>query len=244
MSADIKIVVGLAGLALLLLLSWWYSRNEREEGNEAANSPPEPADAESIEDMRINVRYLVWAGFLDRAEIIEAIPEILGITVDESSVAALVDAELARKAEAERTWPERTDCDRLDAAFAALNERGILAKQFAGYTQGDGLSDVSEALSEAEAEGEDKYTGYCFYTAQDVESLLDGRRELYLGFGTNLEQASEVLQALGAPNNVGAVEAGRLICEVFKEFDFDTRWDESPGTRIAVLNIDWKRRLG
>src|SRR4051812_10927094 len=102
MSADMKIVVGLAGLALLLLLSWWYSRTERQEDSEVAASPPEPPDAESIEHMRINARYLVLAGFHDRAEIIEAIPEVLGISVDESSVAALVDAELARKAEAER----------------------------------------------------------------------------------------------------------------------------------------------
>lgn len=244
MTADMKIVVGLAGLALLLLLSWWYSRNEREEGNEAGNSPSEPADAESFDHMRSNARDLVWAGFLGRAEIIEMILEDLGITVDEPAAAALVDSELARKAEAEKSWPERTDCDRLDAVFAAFDERGIFAKQYCGYTQGNALDDLAEALSDAEAEREDKYTGYCFYTEQDVRSLLNGQRELYLGFGTNLEQASEVAQALGAPDNVGAVEAGQLICAVLKEFDFETQWDGSPSTRIAVQNFDWKRRLG
>lgn len=240
MSADMKLIIGLVGLVLLGLLSWWYSKNGGT-GDDEANPQPE-SDADTAEFMRTNSRYLVWAGFLGREEIIEAIPEVLGVDVDEATVAAVVDAELARKAEDEKTWPDRTDCDRLDSVFSTLDERGILAKQCAGYTQDDALSDLSEAL--ADAEDERKYTGYCFYTAQDVESLLDGQRELYLGFGTNLEQASEVAQALGAPDNVGAVEAGRLICAVFKEFDFETRWDESPATRIAVLNVDWKRRLG
>src|SRR5205085_4464560 len=232
-----KIVGGLVALVLLVLLSWWQSKNKPQEDNEEAGSPPVPPDAESIEHVRRSARDLVWAGFHGRAEIIEMIPEILDITVEESVVAEIVDSEFARKAEAEKTWPERTDCDRLDAAFAALDERGIIAKQYAGYTQSDAHSDIAEALRDAEVEGEDKYTGYCFYTAQDVESMLNGQHELYLGFGTNLEQAGEVAQALGAPNNVGAVEAGRLICAVLKEFDFDTQWDESPSTRIAIQNF-------
>jgi len=244
MSANMKIVVGLVALVLLALLSWWQSKKEPQEDNEAAGTPPVPPDAKSIEGMRRNARDLVWAGFHGRAEIIEMIPEFFNITVEESAVAEIVDSEFARKAEAEKTWPERTDCDRLDAAFAALDERGIIAKQYAGYTQSDAHSDIAEALGDAELEGEDKYTGYCFYTAQDVESLLAGQHELHLGFGTNLEQASEVAQALGAPDNVGAIEAGQLICAVLKEFDFDTRWDENPATRIAVQNFDWKRRLG
>jgi len=244
MSANMKIVVGLVALVLLALLYWWQSKSKPKADSEEAGTQPGPPDAESIEHVRHNARDLVWAGFHDRAEIIEMIPDVLDITVEESAIAEIVDSELARKAEAEKTWPERTDCDRLDAAFAALDERGIIAKQYAGYTQSDALSDVAEALRDAEVEGKDKYTGYCFYTAQDVESLLNGQDELYLGFGTNLEQASEVAQALGAPNNVGAVEAGRLICAVLEEFDFDTQWDQSPNTRIAIQNFDWKRRLG
>ena len=46
------------------------------------------------------------------------------------------------------TWPAVTDCDRLDQAFAALNARGIIALQNAGYTQSDGYGDISQSYDE------------------------------------------------------------------------------------------------
>ena len=242
MTANNQLVLGLAALAVLALISWAYSRRKPDAQPAPASGDDHPPSDETLEHLRTNARYLVWSGFHDPVEIKTMLPDILDEPVDEATIAGIVDAEGARKRQAERDWPQRTDCDRLDDAVAALDGRGILALQYAGYTQDDALGDLAEALANAEAEGRNDYIGYCFYTAQDVEHLLDGERDLHLGFGTNLEQASEAQQALGTPDNVGAVEAGRVIRTVFQEHGFETSWDETTATRIAVLGIDWKRR--
>ena len=61
--------------------------------------------------------------------------------LDTHDVSAAIDVEIARWEAEKQTWPTVTDCDRLDAAFAALNERGVIALQNAGYTQSDGYDD-------------------------------------------------------------------------------------------------------
>jgi hypothetical protein len=240
MTTGIKIL-GIAVIAAAFLFMWWKSR--RQAGNararQSAAAANEPLDEQSLEDLRVNAHTLVWGGFMSRDEIIEVLPDIAVVEVDTVEIAKLVDAELALKHAAEKTWPENTGCDRLDEAFEALNQRGIFSLQYAGYTQSDAHSDLAEGLADADP---GQYTGYCFYTAQDVEHLIDDSRSLYLGFGTNLEQASEAMQALGAPNNVGAVEAGRIIVNTMREFGFDTAWDETPQARIELRGFDWKRR--
>jgi hypothetical protein len=242
MGPEIKFV-GIAALAVAIgvgaAMVWRRARRPAGVPAELAGALP---DAESMADLRANAHSLVWAGFLGRAEIIEVLPEVAVVDVDEAVLAPLVDAEFAAKRTAEMSWPERTDCDRLDEAFDKLNQRGIFARQYQGYTQSDGHEDMSEALVEAEAEG-GEFTGYCFYTAQDAENAVNGQTSLYLAFGTNLEQPGEVQQALGAPDNVGAAEAGQAIVDTLRELGFDVAWDGTPASRIEIRHLDWKRRL-
>ena len=46
---------------------------------------------------------------------------------------------------AQKSWPQVTDCDRLDRAFAALEQQGVIALHRAGCTQSDGLEEVEDA---------------------------------------------------------------------------------------------------
>jgi hypothetical protein len=228
MSTGIKIV-GIAVIAAAFLFTWWKSRKAR--GGDVPEDPGSdaPLDDASLEDLRINAKTLVWGGFMRRGAIIRALPDIAAVEASASVIAPLVDAEIALKREVEKTWPERTDCDRLDAAFGSLNERGIFARQYMGYTQSDALADMAEALSEEEHP--ERFSGYCFYTAQDVESLvIEAGRSLFLGFATQSDDTSRALQA------------GRLIREVLGEHGFETGWDETPSSRIEIRNVDWKRR--
>ena len=227
MSANTKIIIGLVALALILLLNWWFKEDESgESAGDSSDSDAAPPDEESMDCLRTNAHQLVWAGFHDRAEIIEMLPDVSTAEVSASILAPLVDAEIVRKGEAERGWPGETDCDRLDAAFEELHTQGVFAQQYVGYTQSDGFQDVSEALA---GEDEGKYTGFCFFTAQDVDHLLEGERSLFLAFGD-----SEVGER--------AVEVGHKICSVMRGAGFETQWDETPDTRIELKNIDWKRR--
>jgi hypothetical protein len=106
------------------------------------------------------------AGFYSPREVDQMISDILEPDADEAFLRAAVAPEFAKKAAAEPTWPECTDCDRLDVAFAELNSAGIIALQNAGMTMSDGLSDVAEVLRQRGRKG---VRGYCFYHGQDLD---------------------------------------------------------------------------
>jgi hypothetical protein len=95
------------------------------------------------------IKTWVWSGFYDRDEINEMINDILEDDADEAFLRSAVEPEFEKKSVAEASWPEETDCDRLDQAFESLNSNGIIALHNAGYTMSDGFSDVSEVLHES-----------------------------------------------------------------------------------------------
>ena len=60
--------------------------------------------------------------------------------VDEATEATLrsvIQAALTEKLDEMKSWPSPTDCDRLLAAFAALDEQGIVALEMPGFTLRD-----------------------------------------------------------------------------------------------------------
>src|SRR5215470_2473451 len=131
------------------------------------------------EDILAFIKTWVWSGFYGADDIQEMIGEVLEHAADEAMLRAAVEPELATKANAEKTWPRVTDCDRLDAVFAELDREGIIALQNAGFTISDGHSDVGERLAERDR---DQVKGYCFYHGQDLERAVAGGG-LMLAFG-------------------------------------------------------------
>ena len=139
-----------------------------------------------------------------------------------------IDGEFAKKLEQELDWPEKTDCDRLDEAFAELEEWHLIAMQNAGYTQSDGMGDMSEIWHErgGAASG---IVGYCFYHGQDLERAVKGE-PLYLTYGDI------------AGDDAKGVAIGKLICSVLEKHAFTVEWDEDIKTRIQIPGIEWRRR--
>lgn len=178
------------------------------------------------EYMLDSIKLLVWSGFYSSEEVDAMIDDILEEDADEESLRAAVAPEFARKALEEKTWPPTTDCDRLDAAFSALNAEGILALQNAGYTMSDGLGEVDVVLEE---QGKEGYAGYCFYHGQDLERAVRGSG-LMLAYG-DLKGEKE-----------GQIKIGKRIVAAMEEAGFQVDWKGSPDTRIYILLIDWKRR--
>lgn len=178
------------------------------------------------------LRYWIWSGFYSEDEVQEMIDDLLeeeaeeGVLVDEEELRDHISAEFERKMDAEADWPDVTDCDRLDAVFAALEDEGICAIQNAGYTLSDGLSDVAQALHER---GTAHYYGYCFYHGQDLERAIDGEG-LTIAFG-DLDD-----------NPVKMVRVGEAVVAALEEAGFETSWDGTADKRIDVTKIDWKRR--
>src|SRR5262245_35920175 len=103
-----------------------------------------------------------------------------------------VEAELAGKATAEKTWPHVTDCDRLDPVFTELDRGGVFALQNAGDTMSDGCSDVGERLAERDR----NLKGYCFCHGQDLERAVAGSG-LMLAFG-NLDAEPSAKRAVAS----------------------------------------------
>ncbi|WP_431732095.1 DUF6891 domain-containing protein, partial [Adonisia turfae] len=90
---------------------------------------------------------LVRSGFYRKNRLMDIFCEEMYAPGDlePDEVSAAIDVEFETWEAEKQTWPEVTDCDRLDSAFAAINERGIIALQNAGYTQSDGYEDFLDA---------------------------------------------------------------------------------------------------
>ena len=173
-----------------------------------------------------NIRTWVWSGFYSPEEVDEFIDDILEPDADEAMLRAAVLPEFEKKAAAEASWPARTDCDRLDDAFAELNAAGIIALHNAGYTMSDGHEDVGEELHRR---GRNGIRGYCFYHGQDLERAVAGEG-LTLAFGD-----------LDAEDDQKVV-IGREVKQALERAGLSVKWNGDPGTRIEVCKLDWKRR--
>jgi hypothetical protein len=175
---------------------------------------------------------LVFGGFEERDRIIEILCQEMYAPgeLDEVEVTAAVDAAFASLAQDKTTWPTTTDCDRLDGVFAALNTRGIIALQNAGYTQSDGYDDVRQIYAER-SDRDTTIIGYCFYHGQDLNRAVHGQG-LYLAFGPMEAQKEETEGPL----------IGAMIADELTRAGFAVTWDGTFAQRIFVPAIDWKRR--
>lgn len=138
-----------------------------------------------------------------------------------------IDAEMARNRAERQSWPEVTDCDRLDTVFDTLTNGGILALQNAGCTLSEGREDVAEAYREAGGK-RSGITGFCFYHRQDLEEVLKSG-ELYLAFGAMSGDADE------------GVEVGRQVTATLQASGFAVEWRGTLAERITVRSIQWQR---
>jgi hypothetical protein len=154
------------------------------------------------------------------------IDDILEDDADAAMLRAAVAPEFDKKSAAEASWPDTTDCDRLDRAFDKLNSRGIIALHNAGYTMSDGIYDVAEVLHERGRKG---IRGYCFYHGQDVERAVEGGG-LTVAFGDLDDDA------------IKKAEIGRLVKEVLQESGLTVEWNGDSETRLNIPGLDWRRR--
>lgn len=142
-------------------------------------------------------------------------------------VPALYRAAFALHEKEKQAWPATTDCDRLDAAFDELNQRGILARHHWWCCQTCGHAAMPEERDATIARGAPA-RGYAFYHAQDTEAAADGQG-LYLAFGA-FEDGDAATETI----------AGEVVSTLAKH-GLDTRWDGSVKARIDVT-LAWHRR--
>jgi len=127
----------------------------------------------------------------------------------------------------EKTWGERTHNDRIDAAFAKLRARGVVALQDAGYTMSDGWEDVHEARGEV-----DDAWGAVFFHRQDVERGVRGEG-LMLAYGAFVG---------GDEHEPESLRLAREVCEVLGAEGVPCEWNGSLSARIQLPPFEWHKR--
>ena len=181
-------------------------------------------------DLRQWVHSFVWTGEYLPDEIPWLIEDSLGVgdEVDEDWLSDVIAKEVAKKRAAEKQWPAVTDWDRLDRAFQALQQQGVIALHMAGFTQSDGLEEVEEDYQEAGGK-KSNYAGHCFYTEQDQQRALD-KEGLSIGFGHL------------SGSNAKGVAVGRLLQAALQAQGLKVEWDGTIKSRLLIKNFRWQRR--
>ena len=183
---------------------------------------------ETEEYIADQIRLNVWSGLSNIEDVQELVSELLEDDADETMLKELVIEEFKKKFEAERTWPENTDCNRLETAFTNLSEKGIVAMHNAGWDKSEAFHNCLDAYREAGSPKE--LFGICFYTSQDIESAINDSG-LWIGFSSTRAEDEDT----------DALRAAKLIVEELQSAGLRVEWDGDASSRIKVL-IKWQLR--
>lgn len=180
------------------------------------------------EEIKSWIEVQVAAGFLSEGEIVETAVDVYSEEFDSVRPEA---ERLARRAiedhlTKQTSWPETTDCDRLDAAFAELEASGIVARQNAPCCQSCALDEVCDEIDGLLESGK-SIRGYTFYHEQGTEAAVEGS-QLYFSYGAVEE-------------GVDSVAIGHEVADAMRRHGFAVDWDGDIKHRIAIA-LDWKRR--
>jgi hypothetical protein len=211
----------------------WIARLFGRTETSALPAPAQEADFDPVAELRDHIRREVAMGFRDEDVILTEAADILGEDIDAALIRReaprLLREALASHAAAEAGWPETTDCDRLDAAFAALEADGVIARQNFTCCGTCGSTEIWGEI-QAAADAGLPARGYAFYHVQDTESAAEGDG-VYLGYGACEE------------GEAPALAVGHDIVAQLEQHGLKPHWDGSWDRKIYVP-LDWKRRRG
>lgn len=196
---------------------------------DAAPAPaPAVAAIDGVEHFRTSVRALIRPGLVSLDEALESLLEQADddpdIPLGEVEAEAIVREVWAERV-AELADGRRGDDVRVEAAFRALRGAGYVAEMNVGYTMSDAWAELGEQVEGSSAQG------LAFFHGQDAERLALSPAELYIGFDCVSGKDADMIAVARAI--VYALTAQSLTVE----------WDGRPGTRIKVVNVDWRKPL-
>ncbi|MDT5025006.1 MAG: hypothetical protein QOE61_1432 [Micromonosporaceae bacterium] len=192
-----------------------------------------PLSAEDFDDLHDFIKVQVAAGYAPMGEIVDDAVEVFAAdtTADANALrdAALAVADRALSAHVadQASWPETTDCDRLDAAFAELDRAGIVARQHFSCCGTCGAHEIHDEMDQAEKAGTPA-RGYTFFHVQDTEHAVGGNL-LYLSYGAvNRDKTA-------------SVAVGHEVVAMLGQHGLSPAWNGKHAHRIA-LPLTWQRR--
>ena len=192
-------------------------------------SHDEPTD--NVDGIEAYVQALVAAGYDDRQTIIECGRDYL---VDEGGEDAaplplpvLVDRLIASQIAAQQSWPQVTDCDRLDTAFTKLEASGIVARQNFACCQTCGFAEIGAEVDDVTDAG-GTVRGITFFHQQDTEGAVAGH-SLHLSYGAMDDKGDACVIA-------------RDVVAALNREGLQANWDGTSAQRIEVV-LNWQRRF-
>ncbi|MEU3652758.1 helix-hairpin-helix domain-containing protein [Streptomyces sp. NPDC032161] len=216
-----------------LMARWAREEPEWDAGMawESAGMPEEEPvpelPAEIREQLEERVRVLLRCGYGTVDELAEAAEEYLvedGVSpVTGAQAQRLVERLWLERVEEQRGWSDLTDADRLERAFAALDERGITAREHFSCCRACGLGEIYDA-------GHEDARGFVFFHLQCTESAAAGQGlSLYYG---GFDESEETTTAVG-----------REVAAALEGAGLTVKWDGSPDRAIELFPLDWRKRL-
>lgn len=200
----------------------------------------------------------VKEGFAEKVEIVEkAICELVDDTPREQLLRTLeqmTDRALAKHHREESRWAYLTDCDRLDRAFAKLEEAGIVARQHFSCCNNCGHKQIM--LEVRRKQRTEHCIGYAFFHRGDTERAAK-TGILYItfgdvvaggggGFGAGVDGVGGGSVAgdgmSGRCDSYGGDAVGRAIVAALEGEGLSVIWNGSYLQRICVNGLNWQRR--
>ena len=195
------------------------------------SAPTEETAYDPVVALRDQLRRDVLGGYFDEDAILtnahDLFEEELPRPTLRREASAALRAALAEHRAAEQGWTAMTDCDRLELAFAALEEEGIVARQNFTCCSTCGGTEIWEEIEAARADGV-AGQGYAFFHMQDTEAAVEGHG-LYMSYG-----ACDAGEA-------AAIAIGYRIVAQLEAHGLTTQWDGSWSQRIGVP-MNWQKR--
>ncbi|MBI2932341.1 MAG: hypothetical protein HYY16_11885 [Planctomycetes bacterium] len=176
------------------------------------------------DEIREQVALLLVTGFETDRDIVRSMIESFDLQTDKEArhaVRTIVSEGSKAMAVAQKRWPRRTDCDRLDEAFEALEHKGIVARHNFTCCMTCGLEEIGSEMKR-------RSIGYVFYHMQDTERAAAGQG-LCLAYGCR------------RGDEAGGLRIGENIVATLEKVGLKTKWNGRFSDRILV-KLDWKRR--
>jgi hypothetical protein len=218
-------------LSSLLLICGCNTRPATPKASPKATAAGARDPQETIDEMRQSIERDVAAGYSAPDQIENSAVEVYSEGQSPESIRAqarkFLHQSLAKHAAAQATWPAETDCDRLDKAFAELEQNGVVARQNFSDCGTCGVAEIGDVIDAARKSGRN-VRGYVFYHMQDTESAVNGSG-LYLNYGSV------------GPDEKADLKIAAEIVEALKQCGLKATWNGTIKQRIGV-KLDWKRR--
>jgi hypothetical protein len=124
-------------------------------------------------------------------------------------------------------WGRKTDCDRLDEAFAALNRQGLVARQNLSCCNNCGFTEIWSEVERAEQE--QPVIGYVFYHLQcTARAIKTG--QLLMAYGS-VDDEPEILK-----------QVAETVVTELQRVGLNASWGGTENHPIAVEDVVWQRR--